>query len=592
MPSSEAVADAIDEATRCYGAGRPDLADTLCQQILRDTPDCAAALNLLGAMAMDSDTSEGAVEFFKAAIQSDPGLESAYNNLRLAWVSAGELEQARMFFESAAAKEPENAALHFELGQVLVETGDLQGARYHYQTTLQLRPNIALVHHLLGNVLRDQGIHNEAEQHFRAAVRIAPHYLQAHTSLANLLADHNHNELALEHYQQAVALAPNRSDVHCNLGNCLNQLGRSAAAVASYDRSLAVDAEYSKAHINRAIAILNMGLIDEAIAAFRRALVSEPGHVLATYNLSMLQLMSGDFREGLPNYEWRRLASTWRSLSPDSSAPEWNGEALNGKVLLIYAEQGLGDCIQFIRYASQLAADGASVIFRGHESLRALFRSAPGVALYVGPNESVPPHDYQLPIMSIAYRLGTTLQSIPSPYPYINAPQDKCSRWKQRIKTDNGLKVGIAWAGSAAHHNDRNRSIAPGVLRELITDSDITFVSLQKDATADDLSQAGLDGAIIDLSSELNDFEDTAAIIMALDVVITVDTAVAHLAGALGKPTWVMLSHIPDWRWLLARNDSPWYPGMRLFRQGADRQWPPVIKAIATALGEMRVRRN
>jgi tetratricopeptide repeat protein/glycosyl transferase family 9 (putative heptosyltransferase) len=382
--------------------------------------------------------------------------------------------------------------------------------------------------------------------------------------------------------RQAVQLQPLSAQAHHNLAFALRINGSVDDAIAEFNRAIQIRPDFAEAHNNLGIAWKDKLKLREATACYSRAIQIKPDFADAHWNLALVLLMGGDFAHGLAEYEWRRkIKSMW--TAPAFSQPQWSGEDLGGRTILLFPEQGLGDAIQFARYVPLVARRGGRVILTCQPELARLFQRLPGGAKIVVNGQPIPPFDVQCSLVGLPRVFATDLNSIPAATPYLTADPALVEKWSQRLgPTDGRLRAGLAWGGNPAHQNDRNRSIQPQQLFPLTELSHVALYSLQKGKAANQSPPPAM--KLIDFTSELSDFADTAALIANLDLVVTVDTAVAHLAGALAKPTWVLLPFVPDWRWLLDRQDSPWYPTMRLFRQPTLDDWNAPIAEMADSL--------
>ena len=380
---------------------------------------------------------------------------------------------------------------------------------------------------------------------------------------------------------RALALRPDFVGALSNRAVTLQALDRLDEALASLDRALALDPGSIEALTNRAGVLQELRRFDEALATYDRAVAIAPDNVEAQINRALLLLLTGDFARGWPAYEWRRKLASWDAST--FAQPEWSDEDIAGKRLLLHAEQGFGDTIQFARYAALAAARGAEVILAVQASLVPLLGALPGITVVAAGRGQLPAFDLHCPLLSLPRLFGTTLATIPGGVPYIVAPPDRIAAWAPHLPAD-GLRVGLTWSGHPANTRDHERSIPFAHLAPLLAVAGTRFVSLQKDVRAADADALWRSGNIVDLRADLRDFADTAAVVAQLDLVITVDTAVAHLAGAMGKPVWVLLPRVPDFRWLLDRATSPWYPSARLFRKGQVDTWDAVIAGVATEL--------
>ncbi|HEY9805411.1 MAG TPA: tetratricopeptide repeat protein, partial [Candidatus Obscuribacterales bacterium] len=434
----------------------------------------------------------------------------------------------------------------------------------------------AVQHHEAGQL-------QQAEQLYRLILQQKSDYFPALHGLGLIAYQAGYIDEAIAHYRQAIALKPDSADAYNNLGLALLANGEYAAAVASYQQAIALNANYAEAYNNLGHALRHQGKVAEAIAAYDQAIGLKPEFVSPHWNRSLALLLGGDLQQGFAEYEWR-----WRregkQLRPFPQ-PLWDGSDLAGRRILLYAEQGFGDTIQFIRYATWVAERGGQVVVECQAPLVRLVQTVPGVQTVVPQGEALPAFEVQRPLMSLPWLHGTTLETVPATVPYLQVPNSSTASLNTPLGTQ--LKVGFVWSGNPENRNNRNRSCTTADFRPLLDIPGVTLYSLQKAAQPEELAQLGEVGyRLQDLSPQLQDFGDTAAAIAQLDLVITVDTAVAHLAGALGKPVWVLLSFAPDWRWMLEREDTPWYPTMRLFRQAEFGDWAGVFTRVVTALQE------
>jgi Flp pilus assembly protein TadD len=386
-------------------------------------------------------------------------------------------------------------------------------------------------------------------------------------------------------FERAIALNPFEAETHKNLGTLHARLGRMEQAFASFDRALALRPNFPAALNEKARALWSLQLLDEAFAAFHRALALDPANPHTIWNLALLQMLTGDFERGWPGREARWKASLGLA-DRNFAQPLWLGDPpLEGRTILLHADEGLGDAIQFARYAPMVAARGANVILEVPPPLQPLLAGLPGVAACVDRSSLASlAFDLHCPLGSLPLAFGTRLETIPFAEAYLPVPPAaRTTAWNGRLGARNRLRVGLAWSGNPDHNNDHNRSLALRALAPLL-DCDVQFVSLQKGVRDQDRTFLGERAEIVDLTDQLTDFCETAALIGCLDLVISVDTSIVHLAGALGAPVWTMLPFNPDWRWLLHRDDSPWYSSMRLFRQPARGDWASVVSSVSRAL--------
>ena len=405
--------------------------------------------------------------------------------------------------------------------------------------------------------------------------------------LAGVIAHQlDESEEAVALIDQAIRIDPRRAVYHVNRGIALHRLGRHREALASFARAIAADPRHVDAHYNRGAVLAELGELDEAKRHFERVIALEPQHAFAHYALGLAFLQQGDFARGWAEHEWRRRGA---KLTPDKLVfrePLWDGRPLGGRTILLHAEQGLGDTIQFVRYAPLVAERGGRVLLACQPSLKRLLSRLDGVEAVLTGGDRLPTFDVQAPLMSLPYLLGTTVETIPAQIPYLGIDHELAARWAERLRDTPGLKVGLVWAGNPTNPHDRRRSMALANLAPLaaFAEQDVSLISLQKGPAGAEAATPPDGLRLIDLGPELTDLADTAALVAQLDLVISVDTAVAHLAGALGRPVWLLVSHVHDWRWLLGRNATPWYPSMRLFHQSRPGDWQSVVSSVCTAL--------
>jgi hypothetical protein len=409
--------------------------------------------------------------------------------------------------------------------------------------------------------------------------------MQAHCNRGTVLLGLGRAADALASFDRAIALRPDIAELHSNRGNALRDLAQPEAGLVAHARAIALRPDYAEAHSNLARTLIDQNQHTPALASLDRALALNPGLAGARLNRAVIELVQGRLAEGFRDYEARWQTQLFSRAGRGFAQPQWQGETLAGRTLLLHPEQGVGDTIQFCRYVTLVMArvDGP-VIFEVPKPLRPLFEGKfPGVRL-VAQGEKLPPFDLHCPLLSLPHVLGTDLASVPAPVGYLRADPVRATRWRNRLVPAGSPRIGLVWSGDPKHANDRSRSLPLASLLPLVG-SGARLFALQPRVREADRATLAATPAIIDLGCDFSDFADTAAAISALDLVISADTSVAHLAAALGKPTWVLLPFAPDWRWLLGREDSPWYPTVRLFRQEARGDWDSVIGRVQAALG-------
>ena len=419
---------------------------------------------------------------------------------------------------------------------------------------------------------------------FQDAQRIDPSNPTLYLYIGATLHDLKRFDEAVTSYEKALQLAPGLGEAHNNQGNSLMALGRFNEAAHSFSQAVALLPTSPVPLAARATALQAVGMVSEAEADCRKAITIDPSFAAAHWNLALNLLLQGRYLEGWSEYEWRWKKPDFTSPLRHTDVPLWDGAPLQGRTILLHAEQGFGDAIQFIRYASLVAQRGGTVVVECHPQLVQIMQTVPGVACVAPFGASLPPFSCQAPLLSLPHIFGTTLQAIPSQCPYVSINADYRKKWAALMATQpTTLRVGLVWAGK--DYPDPLRSCRLAGLAPLAATHNVTFFSLQLGIGAEQAGSPPPGMSLVDLTGQINDFADTAALIEQLDLVVSIDTAVAHLAGALGKPVYVMLPFAPDWRWFLERSDSPWYPTMRIFRQKLPGDWGKVMIDLQAALG-------
>ncbi|WP_411883849.1 tetratricopeptide repeat protein [Polaromonas sp. YR568] len=553
------------------------------------TPGHARALNDLGNRHQTNRRPAEAEAAYRQALEAWPEYAEAHNNLGVLLKNAERLAEAEAAFRRALSLKPDYVAAWNNLGNLLQLGRRLAEAEAAYRQALALKPDYAEACNNLGLLLQNSGRWPEAEASFRRAVELRPGYADAHQNLGNLLKESSQPVEAEAAYRRALALKPDYAEAHNNLGLLLKSDGRLAEAEATYRRALEFQPDRAEIHNNLGIMLKTNQRLAEAEAAHRRALEIAPAYVEARLSLCLLLLSTRRYAEAWPLYESRYAPERKTLVVPFPSLPwpQWRGESLAGKSLVIWPEQGFGDYIQFVRYAPMLKARGVSrLTLLCRAPLAALLETVDGVDAVVTDESRLPAHDYWCFVLSLPLHFSVTAETIGEvPIPYLHALPARVARWQKHLPTA-GRKVGLVWKGSPGHGNDANRSL-PGLasLAPLWRVSGVAFISLQKGQGEEEASSPPAGQPLIALGAQMEDFADAAAIVSRLDLVICVDTAVAHLAGALGKPCWVMLPAVDtDWRWGLEGSGSAWYPGLRLFRQARAQDWRAAIDEITAAL--------
>lgn len=504
---------------------------------------------------------------------------------------AGQAAPAEALYRAILAIQPESVEAACNLGLLLHAQRRLGDAMVAYRHALAVRPDHAEVLCNLGVALQDERKLDEAMACYARAIALQPDFAMAHGNLGVALKEAGRLDEAVAAYHRAIAVRPDYDFAFANLAAALLDQGKPEEAVIACRRALAIRPELAMAHFNLATGLKYLCRVDEAAAGFRAAIALDPNLAEAHFSLSQTLLLKGDFASGWPEYEWRwRLKEyAWlQNIHGTFSQPRWQGEALAGRTILIYAEQGLGDAIQYARYLPRVAAAGGHIILAVHPPLRRLFAGIAGVTLVSLDTVPLPPFDVHCPLLSLPLIFGTTPDTIPAGIPYLHADPEAVGHWRARIGGAAAPRVGVVWAGNPTQGGDRFRSPRLGAVLKLFDVPNVTFVALQVGPGRRDLETHDLPPDVLDLGPEISDLADTAAIMAGLDLVVTSCTAPLHLAGALGVPTWAMIPASPHFAWLLGREDSAWYPTLRLYRQekfGTD--WSGVIERISRDLGRV-----
>jgi tetratricopeptide (TPR) repeat protein len=584
-PDAGTPAALYQAGLRHLRAGRNLDAQLCCQQSLAIDEGHADTLHLMGLLCLDAKQHDHAMEWISRAIRHDPRPEYL-TSLGTTLQQQGRREDALKAFDKAVQLRPDVAELWKNLGNVLLDLRRPNDALLSFQHALTLAPGLWHASHQCGHLLYNAERFEEALPHLGLCLDQQPDHIATLQLRALSLRGLKRFEEALADNERAYAIAPNDADTCNNIGDALHSLDRHEEALPWFDRAIALRPDFISAINNKAFLLGQMHRFDEAFAIYRGLQQSGTNTPATDWNLSLLQMMTGDFEAGWRGREARWKAGVLAVTYPEFEQKMWLGEpGIAGKTVLIHADEGLGDSIQFARYVPDVAALGARVILVVAQAVHTLLSRLPGVSECLPlPGGRLPPFDLHCPLSSLPLAFKTRLDTIPSATSYLPPPLAAQTQvWESRLGHHDKLRVGLVWSGNPAHGNDRNRSIPLRVLSRIL-DVDASFVSLQKNPKAGDQATLLEHPDIIDLTANLNDFSDTAALVSCLDLVITVDTSVAHLSAALGRPTWILLPYTPDYRWLLDRHDSPWYPTARLFRQSASRDYGEVLDRVRAEL--------
>lgn len=510
-----------------------------------------------------------------------PSIPEALGLARQA-LDAGDFARAASILQEVLAVAPEEPIALNGMAEVAIAAGRLDEAADYVCRAIARVANEPAFHNNLCEIRRQQGRLEEAVASCQRALELSPNSPQLHSNLGVVYRRQGNFELAVANFQRALELDPRLAFVHYNLGNAYMKLDRLDLAEASFQRALELAPGHPDMHLNFGNTLQMQGRNHEALSHFEAAMRARPDFGDAHHGRASIWLLLGNYAQGWPEYEWRWKASG--ILPPSFTQPLWQGQPLEGRTILLVAEQGLGDTLHFIRYAPLVKRRGGRVVLQCPQALHELLHNSQGIDQFISSQESLEAFDYYAPLLSLPAIFGTLLETVPGQEPYLFAEGERVARWRQAISGGAELKVGIAWQGSPTYSEDSRRSFSLEYLLPLAACGNVKLFSLQKNFGREQLTSLGERAQIVDLGATLDEgtgaFVDTAAAMMSLDLVITPDTALAHLAAGLGVRVWVALQYATNWRWLVDRDDSPWYPTLRLFRQSRRGIWDDVFARI------------
>jgi tetratricopeptide (TPR) repeat protein len=576
------IPQAIQHAVQLHQSGDLPGAESIYRQVLAVQPENADALHLLGVLVAQAGQSDAGAQLIRRAIQNNPRGFGYYVNLAQVLIGSKQLNEAVAVLRQAIAIAPNFFKAHILLGNTLQSLDQIPDAVAAFRDASAVFPDSPELHNNLGNALLLRGNVDEAIAEIRRSIQLKADLPESHFNLGVALHSAGRSNEALEAIGRAIQLRPGAAENHAGLGNVLRDMNQLDDAMHAYDQAIQLRADHVDALNGRGIVLYRLGRFSEAGEMFRAAMQSNPSSAMAHFNLSQVLLIAGDYSDGWREYEYRVQQHRHRFYFRDLSKPQWLGEPIAGKRILLRGEQGFGDALQFIRFAKNVAELGADVIVATQPELIRLIRTSPGVSRVIR-HEEIDQTEFDLhaSLLSLPLRFDVNADLFPANVPYVFPDSADVEKWKSRLATLPGrMKVGLAWRGRSLP--DPRRSIAARAIAPLMDLADVAWISLQKPTDQDEPEEHP--GGLTDFTAELTDFAETAALMKSLDLIITIDSAVAHLAGALGKPTWTLLPFAPDWRWRLDRSDCPWYPTMTLFRQKTigDWSWPigEVIKKL------------
>jgi tetratricopeptide (TPR) repeat protein len=538
------------QAQRMYQQGQYSRAKALLEAVNRILPKHADALILLGLIAEQENDLQAAVDLV----------------------------------EMAKSINPDNPVVYLCLGNIQSKQKKLHEASKSYSKAITLKTDYVDAYYNCAVALQELKEFDVAMLCYDKVISIKPDHFEAYNNRGNILRDLKKFEEALKSFDKAISLKPDNADAYYNSALVLQDLNELDAAMLCYDTAISLNPDLLQAYVNRSNTLKDLRRFDAALWSLDEAIAIDPDFAEAHWNKSILLLMSGDFNEGWREFEWRWRWDKFPSPKRNFDQPLWTGnESVAGKTILLHSEQGLGDAIQFARYTKMVSDAGFRVIFEIHKPLEKLFEQLPGVSQRVVMGDPLPPFDMHCPLLSLPFVFKTSELTIPAVVPYLSSNARKVAEFESRLGEKKAPRVGLVWSGNQQHTNDHNRSIKLFDLWEQLPEG-CQYVSLQKEVRPEDQVILEAHPEILSFGSDLNDFSDTAALCELMDIIISVDTSVAHLAGALGKKVWILLPYMPDWRWLLDRDDSPWYPTATLYRQKGRGEWKGVLETVTADL--------
>jgi tetratricopeptide (TPR) repeat protein len=601
-------------------AGKIAEAVTHLQQAVKLTADSADAYSDLGAALGSDGRLEAAIDAFKNALRLNPKHADARCNLGNALRQQRRLDEAAACLEEVIVASPSHYQAHMNLGRVRFDQRNWQAAHAHFAHAAQIAPHDSQPHFLAGCALAEQGKLADAIACFERACQLQPRFVDGYYQLGKALVQIGRPADGLGPLERACLLQPHSPEIQNAVGVALAELHRFDAALPYFQEALRFFPKFPSALANQGDALRRCGRIDEALESLRRAVALakndagahhnlalvfadkgdfasagqehelaiqlQPENALFHKNRALLWLRLGEWEKGWPEFEWRWKCREFPKRA--FSQPPWDGSPLNGRTILLYSEQGLGDVLHFIRYAPLVKERGGVILLQCPASMHPILSCCKGIDRFVVQDPRMPDFDVHAPLMSLPGIMGTTVANVPAAVPYIFAHPEGVEHWQKLLQSTGGFRIGVCWQGSRAHSGDRQRSFALAELSALARLPNVSLISLQAGVGREQLDSVRAQFPVTDFGAGLDRdsgaFMDTAAIMKHLDLVITCDTAIGHLAGALGVPVWLALSTVSDWRWLLDRQDTPWYPTMRLFRQKELGSWRPVFAQMAREL--------
>ena len=561
--------------------------EQLYLQLNKSNPDDSDVLHSLGVIAFQKKQYKISQQWINKAIAKNPFIPQFHNTLGIILEALGKFDQAISAYRQAVSLKPDYAEAYHNMAVAMQSQGHYAAAVEKCRHAVLLKPDYVQAYNTMAFSLEKQDFYDEAIENYRQALLLDPDFAEAYNHLGVVLNDMGRTAEAIDNFRNALKREPGYAEVYNNMGIALKEQEEFSEAIASFEKALQLDPDFAEAYYNLGNSLRDEGRCAGAIDNYKKAIGLKPDYAQAHWNLSLALLLNGNYSEGWKGYKWRRNVNL--KVLTDyhcTGKPRWDGSSFKSKRLLVHHEQGLGDNIQFVRYLPMVKARGGTVVFETLKPLVNLLRGFPGVDELVEyvPNRKLPlEYDVYTSLLDMPHIFKTTVETIPSQVPYIFADLSRSRYWREELIGPE-LKVGIVWAGSPEHGNDRFRSCSLKHFASLGEIEGVRLYSLQKGSAARQMEEFEGTVSMTNISKHFNDFTDTAAAIDNLDLIISVDTSVLHLSGAMAKPTWALIPYAPEWRWMLNRQDSPWYPTMRLFRQSYWNDWDSVFGRVTEEL--------
>jgi tetratricopeptide (TPR) repeat protein len=580
----EQIQDLMERGIIFHRAGVLDQAQDIYEKTLLAQPDHFDAMHLLGLIAYQTANFELAEHLMQGAIMLNPNNASYHSNLGNVLKANKKYDAAILSYDKAIQIKPDFTYTHYNRGNALLIQRKLQEAIQSFDQAIAISPDFTEAYNNRGNALKDQKRLNEAILSYDMAIELKPDYAEAYNNRGNALKELKRIDEAILSYDMAIELKPDYAEAYNNRGNALKEHRKIDDAIKDYSQAIDLKPNCFEAFNNKGNGFKDKKQLSAAILSYDKAIEINPNFAEAYWNKSLALLLSGDYINGWKFYEWRWKRDVFIPLQRNFPQPLWLGTpSLLNKSILLHGEQGFGDTIQFFRYAKLVSDLGAKVILEVQKPLITLLEDLDGVSLATTRGEGLPEFDFHCPLMSLPHAFKTTIDTIPTRNPYIFSKLAKVALWEAKLGNRIKPRVGLVWSGNTSHKNDHARSISLKQLLLYLPDN-CQYVSLQKGLSLADGKILHDNPQILNFAHELYDFSDTAALAELLDCIVSVDTSVAHLAAAMGKKTWVLLPNDPDWRWLLDREDSPWYPTVKLYRQPVAGDWFSVLNRVRVHL--------